>query len=66
MLYYIYTGGVLMYLTVREVAEMLQLNEVTIRRYIGEGKIKAYKFGRNYRIEKEELDRFLETKSSIK
>ena len=55
-----------MYYTVKEVAEMLQLNEVTIRRYISDEKIKAYKFGRNYRIEKEELNRFLETKSSIK
>ena len=55
-----------MFFTVDEVAEKLQLNPETIRRYIQAKELEAYKFGKNYRIEEKELDRFLETRSSKK
>lgn len=37
-------------LTVDEVAKSLQLHPLTIRRWIAEGKLKAVKLGRSYRI----------------
>jgi len=48
------------FLTVQEVAEMLKVNKMTIYRYIKAGKIEAYKIGKDFRIQKEEFDRFLE------
>jgi len=48
-------------LTPVQVAEMLGLSEFTIYRYIKAGKIKTIKLTpRNFRIEKEELKKFLE------
>lgn len=44
-----------------ELAEMFSFNVMTIYRYIEKGLIKAYKFGKEYRIDKEELERFLES-----
>ena len=55
-----------MFFTVDEVAEKLQLNPETIRRYIQAKELEAYKFGKNYRIEEKELNRFLETRSNKK
>ena len=55
-----------MFLMVDEVAEKLQLNPETIRRYIIAKELEAYKFGRNYRIEEKELERFLKARSNIK
>jgi excisionase family DNA binding protein len=43
-----------------ELAEKLQVNIMTIYRYIDKGKIEAYKIGRHYRIEKSEFEKFLE------
>jgi len=51
------------FLTAEEVAEMLKVNIMTIYRYIKAGKIQAYKLGKNFRIEKQEFDRFI---SSLK
>ena len=45
--------------TVKQVAEMLQLNEVTIRRYIEIGKLKAIKFGKVWRIKQDDLEAFI-------
>lgn len=53
-----------MFFTVDEVAEKLQLNPETIRRYIQSKDLEAYKFGKNYRIEENELKRFLESRSN--
>ena len=46
--------------TVKEVAEMLKLNIVTIRRHIESGKLKAIKVGSVWRITEEELQRFMD------
>ncbi len=48
--------------TVDQVAELLQLNPVTIRRYIEGGKIKAIKVGRVWRISEANLQEFLQKK----
>ena len=45
--------------TVKEIAEMLKMNEQTIFRFIREGKLEATKVGGRYRITQEQLDRFI-------
>ncbi len=46
-------------MTSQEVADILKVNIMTIYRYIKAGKIKAYKIGKEFRIEKKEFDNFL-------
>ena len=43
----------------QELANKLQVNVMTIYRYIKAGKLKAYKIGKEYRIEKREFEKFL-------
>ena len=45
--------------TAKELAEKLRVNIMTIYRYIKAGKLKAYKIGKEFRIEKSEFDKFL-------
>ncbi|MFH1712907.1 MAG: helix-turn-helix domain-containing protein [Candidatus Jacksonbacteria bacterium] len=45
--------------TAKELADTLQYNIMTIYRYIKAGKLKAYKFGKEFRIDKKEFDKFL-------
>jgi len=45
--------------TAKEIADKLKLNVMTIYRYIKSGKLKAYKLGKEFRIEKQEFDDFL-------
>jgi len=45
--------------TAKELAEKLRVNIMTIYRYIKAKKLKAYKIGKEFRIEKEEFERFL-------
>ena len=42
-----------------ELAEALQVNIMTIYRYIKSGKLMAYKIGKEYRIDDVEFKRFL-------
>jgi len=51
--------------TARELAEKLRVNIMTIYRYIKAGKLKAYKIGKEFRIDKKEFQRFL-NKTKIK
>ncbi len=46
--------------TSKELAEMFQCDIQTIRRYIKDGKLKALRFGKEYRITQEQLDKFIE------
>ncbi len=45
--------------TAQELADMFEYNVMTIYRYIKAGKIKAYKTGKEFRIEKKEFENFL-------
>ena len=45
--------------TAKELAKKLRVNIMTIYRYIKAGKLKAYKIGKEFRIEKKEFQRFL-------
>jgi len=47
------------FFTPSEVAKDLQLNLLTIYKYIRNKELLAIKFGRNYRITKEDLDKFI-------
>ena len=44
-------------LTVREVAERLRLHEMTVRRHIREGRLRALRVGGRIRVQEEELMR---------
>src|SRR6056297_1356505 len=46
------------YYTVQQIAQLLDLHEKTVQRYIREGKIKAQKVGKSWRVAKENLDTF--------
>lgn len=45
--------------TAKELSDKLKLNVMTIYRYIKAGKLKAYKIGKEFRVEKEEFEEFL-------
>lgn len=47
-------------LTLKQVAEFLQVSNITIQRAIQSGRLKAFKPGRDYRILKEDLIEFIE------
>lgn len=47
------------YYTAKELADKLSLNVMTIYRYISAGKLKAFKIGKEFRVEKSEFERFM-------
>lgn len=51
-------------LTVPQVAEYLQLKEVTVRRMLARGEIKAAKIGKEWRIRKADVDSYISTQIS--
>lgn len=52
------------YHTIEQVAEMLQVVYLTVYRWIQDGKLKAVKAGKQYRIRQSDLDKFLESKEN--
>ncbi len=46
--------------TAQELADKLRVNVMTIYRYIKAKKLKAHKIGKEFRIAKDEVERFLE------
>jgi len=47
------------YYTIEEVAKMLKVVYLTVYRWIHDGKLKAYKVGKQYRIKNKDLERFI-------
>ena len=47
-----------------DLAEILEVNIMTIYRYIKAGRLKAYKLGREFRIEKSDFSKFLNSVSN--
>lgn len=47
------------FLKVKKVAELLELNILTVYGYIRQDKLQAVKFGRSYRIEEKDLEKFI-------
>lgn len=46
-------------LTIAEIAETLRVSNRTVRNWIDSGKLKAFKFGLQYRINKEDFEEFI-------
>lgn len=49
-------------MTVAQVADYLQLNRLTVYRYIRDGRLPAARIGKVYRILREDVDGFLEAR----
>lgn len=47
--------------TAQDLADKLQVNIMTIYRYIKAKRLKAYKLGKEFRIDKQEFERFINT-----
>ena len=47
-------------LTIRQVSILLKVHQLTVRRYINEGKLKAVKVGGNVRVSQQDLRSFSE------
>jgi excisionase family DNA binding protein len=43
-----------------QIAELLQMKQRTIQRWIDDGQLKAYRFGRKYRVRGQDFDEFME------
>lgn len=50
--------------TAQELADKIRVNIMTIYRYIKTGRLKAYKIGRDFRINKNEFSDFLKKVST--
>lgn len=48
------------YLTTKEIASILKVNVLTIRRWIDSGKLPATFLGKEYRIKKSDYEKFLD------
>ena len=46
-------------LTTKELADYLNLTEVTIYKYLKEGKIPGHRIGKSWRFDKDQIDNFL-------
>ena len=57
----IYDGGLEMenYLTVQELAELTGVCVTTVQRWLRSGKVKGIKFGKSWRISKEEVNKII-------
>ena len=50
------------FLSLEDVAERLQVSDRTVRRWVKDGKLAAYKPGREWRIRPSDFEEFLETR----
>ncbi len=48
------------WIKVETIAKELDVSEATVRNWIREGKLKAAKFGRDYRIRQEDYEEFIQ------
>ena len=53
------------FLTPHEVSHLLRVSVYTVRRWIKEGNLPAYKVGRGWRIRESDLDEWLDEQRSI-
>lgn len=52
------------WLSVEDVAQILKMDEETIRKWIRRKQLKAYKFGRDYRIKRDDFDQFVKERAT--
>lgn len=48
------------FLTVKEVAKILQLNALTVYAYIRNNLLEVFRFGRYYRVDEKDLEQFIQ------
>lgn len=48
------------FLTTRQIADLLKISEVTVRKWCREKRLPAVKFGRSYRVRRADIDRMFE------
>jgi putative molybdopterin biosynthesis protein len=53
------------FLTPQEVSELLRVSVYTVRRWIKDGDLPAYKVGRGWRISETEIDEWLRDNQSV-
>lgn len=53
-------------LTVKEAAEELRVSETSLRRLLASGELKAFKYGRTWRIPRENIIEYLTTNTVIR
>jgi excisionase family DNA binding protein len=53
-------------LTVQEISSFLKLSDLTIYKYIKEGRLEAVEFGGHYRVKKSSLEEFIEHQTVCK
>lgn len=54
------------YLTVEDIADLLGVSVDTVRNWIKQGRLEAYKVGRDYRISNEQFEKFMEARRTRK
>lgn len=47
------------FMTIKEIADILKLDKMTIYRYVKRGTLKAHLFGKEYRIKESDFEDFL-------
>jgi excisionase family DNA binding protein len=47
--------------TLQEIADLLKTPLTTIQKFVRDGRLKAVKIGKSYRVEAEDLQKFLES-----
>lgn len=47
------------YYTTRQIAKLLMVKGITVRRWIARGLLPAYSLGKEYRVKKADLDKFM-------
>jgi len=47
------------FLTTKQLAKILGVKTVTIRRWIDKGELSGYKFGKELRVEKQDFEKFI-------
>jgi len=50
------------FLTTKEIASILKINIITVRRWIASGKLPATFLGKEFRISKKDFEQFLEAR----
>lgn len=53
------------YYTPQEIAELLQINYMTVYRWIRAGKLEAYQIQKKYRIREADFSRFMEANKKV-
>ncbi|MCQ3035860.1 MAG: helix-turn-helix domain-containing protein [Bacilli bacterium] len=51
--------------SINDLIEMFQFSRKTIRKYIKSGELRAVLIGNQYRIKKEDLDAFIDSKKKV-